>query len=749
MTTTTATNRQRSPEELSQGRTPLPRFECQGYEFHSIAISWKTSTELEFKGGIQATVTLDLAEFVLPPASFTNEKATRLLERKDLVQSILRTLDSYALNNRSTKSTPQALKALARNLSKLLEYGWLHGHYRISDWSTVHLRELAEQYAGGGWAHALNLQERFSQHLALAPSGYISYVEICKSVGTNSLRGDFVDVLKFESVANASRRDRATVNWSVTCSKERRHLSEKAILGVLEACTEFAKANGLGRPWEKTSRTARALATKDAAQTRSLTPDEVAGLMQRCIQHIENFSDPLIAAFQHLLNWRLQFPRQSNISLEQWDSALRASPAAKKLSELTGAQVGLSNTATSPSVNLYAVLTVFHTACFLPLAFMNGRRKDEILHSEIGLRADSLSVFDAELNLAVVTFFVEKTYQARVPFFVNSLTQKIILQLSKLSDIARQFESAHEFATPLEEYKRDSIFIIPDFRIFHGSANRIRIYQYLNGETEAWRLTKNWLMHQLGNLGAHTMRRAYALLHHYRYENTVLAALAQQLGHFFTESTTAYVTFTPNASHLVGAVWGPISVIQRQFQAEDFAQREQAVFDVGREKLEALVEAVMAADVYVAGGFAKLLRRYIQSISTAVSYANLNGTAKVKLVAAALSDKGHRPEPFIHGNCWRGASTSRHRGKCQSDEDQFADHSKATASVCNSCAYHSAVAQHTVNIRQDCANNEQRLLSMRKGTVEYLQLERQVFYSKEVIMLREERARCHLEQRSA
>lgn len=711
------------------------------YAFRCEAIRWSTEylNAIEVKGSKTKIKTIDLNDWVLPGTSFTGGMPTKLLSRPDLIHAVLRTLDSYIINNGISKSTTQHSVTIVSGLTKLIEYGWLNGLYTIDDWRTTDFEALGVVLSKGGWTKALNIHVRIEKGVANRPAGLLRHLDdVFSHVGTNVNKGDLRKTFSIKREGDKRTRVSDSV-WRVEALGEK-GVGAAGLVAYFSLFNNFCDANGKERPFAAASATAEELAGSADGRTASLSPDHLAQVMSNSLTYINAVAEPLLEAFRFLLDWRASKPYSDVIPLDAWQNAFSMSVARNALETVVKKPISIDYSAKEIGVNLYGVVTAFHTACFKMLAFMNSRRKDETCHDEFGLQKDSLSLADEILGLFKVSFYLEKTYRKRVNFYVNDITVNIIRYLTDLSALALRFEEVNEVSKKLPDESRNSIFLLPDVRNQHGSGNQIRWYQYLNpSDSSAWSYANEILNGSVGHTGSHVNRRAYALLFHYRYENGIMAALTQQFGHLCSGSTERYLTFMEDDKASLEE-WGDLSIGDRSALREDLLEREKEISKVSSEKLYELIVGVLSGEQAAGGHFSRLVKRYAHALAGEAEYSHLDLRATAKIAANYLIAKGHSHFPHKHAGCWRGTSQSKHRGQCQTKGERFANHARATAEKCDKCSYGHAIAQHTNNLRDDAELIERNIRALPNGSILENSMRSELSVTRRVIHLREERA---------
>ncbi|MET0035988.1 MAG: hypothetical protein ABW097_08800 [Candidatus Thiodiazotropha lotti] len=165
------------------------------------------------------------------------------------------------------------------------------------------------------------------------------------------------------------------------------------------------------------------------------------------------------------------------------------------------------------------IVRVVAAACFVVIASLTGRRKEEIYDLGEGC-------WDGNDDIGYyLTIYIEKTLRRYDRKPIPNLTQRAIALMESISAGAReinQSDSIWQYLTPEREIEiLGSAYAMDD--LFHLTLPEMR-------EESGWVFT------------AHQYRRFFALIYYYRYEDAHLGTLSYHLRHFDIEMTKRYVT---------------------------------------------------------------------------------------------------------------------------------------------------------------------------------------------------------------
>jgi hypothetical protein len=705
------------------------------------------------------------------PAGPTNPNPMQLRNRPEMCWTIVAALDTYLLRQKGSKSGHVVASDIVRYLTKLFEYFWLNGFYRIQDVPREAWEPLRKHLVRGGWVAALEIERRTIG--LLDSSNHIAHEFLRKGqrkATTFSVRTSFLSALG----TNIAARE---LQWAKTLLEQAagycprtgspaeyqriplKPMSQTMLLQVLRAFDTLADVQGpLGLTYLPTAN-AFEYAKKHGrkgGRTTNLSPEVAARLLAHSYKWVTDIGPKVVAlveacgvqfAFLHTpeFNNRYSTPASADaLRSQRANEILAALPEREELEILLGKKVrGLTKrTPQAQQVSLYALLNQLLSACFTVIALMNGRRKDEVSHEAIGLHRSCVRVVDAELGLAESEFYIEKTFRDYKWFFIGDITQRAIGLLQHLSDIAWGW-AIHVRGKP---EPRDRDFKIFCFPAFASSSKRGMLWFDFNANPGG--MASDFLAQALGDqaddfvVTPHMFRRGYGLIYHYRYENATLIALAQKYGHLDLGSTLHYVTNdanTPLGAH-AAAMWAAPKRTFADHQQQHFAVLAGEIDTVGREKLHTFVEQVVAGIGSFSGGFVRLVQRFHRRLSSHVDYGALKKTSQAQSLSTALLARGHSPHPYRHATCMAGAY--RRAAACTRDGRLARERSGPV--VCSGCAYSVIIQSHVEAMRED-ARELQGVIKQSKATVErdraecdLRNLERVIWLQTQRLMLNDE-----------
>lgn len=698
------------------------------------------------------TFEIDLASTWLPPTLWA-ETGTKLKERTDLLQLISNAVAVYLRRTGESKSTSVVVHSIVNTLCKFVEYGWLHHCYAASDWTPARAARLVDDLAKGGWQQALDLKERVERW-----AGGADVQQLESAVNRDGgLREDF---LREQLQTNAAGRELSCATGVIKVFLSGRTVKERQYTSrsddgmsqtMLRQCLSWINLladvpEGLPfTPYENVFKASHDLG-RPSGRTKNITPGEVGTLLKEGFAWVYGHSALIIALFEQLATAleREQISiadRESFVAAELRDSAIR-----ERIEDALGVRVAAARTRASLSneVTLQMLGQGVFDASFVVIGFMNARRSDEIQHPQIGIYHDALAIFDERLGLYECDFYLEKYRKDYKKFFVNGATVAAIKVLQRSAEVAARLRVCGGLptgagATPQE----NKITLIPRFTYHNRNSKAPEWFRFNAGPSGQSRFFfKRAFPEPIGwHLRPHMLRRAYALIYYYRYEDSELLALSLQLDHFSVDVTGHYLNeaSVPDGRVTLSA-YGRLTEKEKQMLDLEDGSVERELEAVHREKLHAFVSAAISTTDATMGGLGKLMRRFHAKLLMRLDYSGLAQHQQSETLTAMLEDRGHRLRPFRHGDCGAPAESSgKTLSRCFDREQNAIDRSKAGAELCHNCAYHRASAGHVLGLKQELHWMKGGLSSSPAGSLMYKKLSADIANLANVIAFYESR----------
>lgn len=675
----------------------------------------------------------------LPPSS-VNRAPIRMRERPELCRTVVATLNTYLLKQSQSKSTHVVVGDIAKFLIKLIEYCWLNGFYRIQDMPEAAWVELRKRLVTGGFVAALNIEERTVELLKTVRASDFLRSKHQSGHGTaEGVRSEFLELLGTNIssrelnwvrplLIQAQQDDQLAQSGEINRYKlyAAQAMSVTMLLQCLRAFNQLSEVDGpLGLGYLPTP-DADAFARKHGRQggrTPNITPKLASTLLKSAFEWIYDYGPVVVRLIEEIAillayyaspeaTKMFQDDPKKDSNLTTYLSAVRAkvlmsASSREELEQLLGLKIttySLRNKRKG-EISINAILNQLFTACFIVLATMNARRRDEVGHKVIGLHMQSLSVFDEQLGLAQCEFYIEKTIKDYEKFFINDVSRHSLELLKSIASVAWGW-AEHVNGAPIPEGREEKLFCYPAFSSVRSSST---VWYEFNQNQNG--MAREFLEGSLGekfenlSIAPHMFRRLYGIIYHYRYEDATLIALAKKYRHLDVTSVLRYVTngLELGADQHPLSLWSAGRKHDRRIDEIESIGAEMAV--VGKEKFRAFVESVIEGVESFAGQFAKLVGRFHGHLATKIDYSELEKEEKADRLSKALLSRGHFPEPFRDVTCMAG----RNRPRAACAKDGRLAHERAGAVVCSGCPYSLIISEHLEVMEEDAASLKARI----------------------------------------
>ncbi|RCW66877.1 hypothetical protein [Pseudorhodoferax soli] len=697
--------------EKSEASGAAPEFECVSrkirFDLASRTISVKRSI---VRADEEPWADLGV-QYAWMPASPLHPAPTKLVEHDQLFWLLVVSLDCYAAKQKGSKTFHTVVTDICRTLVKTFEYLWIEGFYDPRDAPEAVWQKLRTTLARGSWNAALRTEQRAINFVADNPNTAANYIyrnwkgkislrdEFREALGTN-IAGLETRALKSIVVQATSKRDDDDGRYKFGVAKQ---MSETMLIQTLRAHDLLGMLPERYRvktiPRESASGFAQENGRK-GNRTENIEPEVWAKVLVHAYKWIYDFGPFVVEAVRviaiHLepyFSTEMRLRADANESVASYRASLmrRALPKITEVQALSAA-IGLEITNYSRKENpdgetsVNAVLNQLLSSCFIVIASMNARRKDEVSGRAVGIYAGALKQIDPHRDVYECDFYVEKTVQDYVPFLVNNVSATAIQLVDDVAEVAwfwREAVNEQQGAAGRER----KVFFLPGF--VGGKKGKPIWFEFDANQDEP---AQAFIRDALGELAsqfkvkAHMFRRGYGLLYHYRYENATLVALSQKYGHLDLNSTRHYITngTETELGKTAAAKWAlPSNPVQRA-QLDQRKEMQAEIEDVGLGKLENFVRDVIGGARTFGGGFSKLVARYHRILSARVDYDQMSLAAQAKSLMASLVDRGHTSHPLKTNTCWAGRN--RKHAACGVKKEAVA-RENASAMVCSRCPY--------------------------------------------------------------
>lgn len=659
------------------------------------------------------------------PASLISEQPTKLRQHPHICIAIAMTLDAHLLRQRWCKTTAEVAAELALNYVKFSEYCWLNNIHKFSDWPFALWDKLLEKYSAGGWSLALDISERAHKAISGMSKQDLDKISRWNDKSINIKRTEVARLLG-TSVSQIETRPIRTEIMSryhvlgyhldQELPPVREGMSYKRVLML---CTELIKLADLPTPYglqNIPAFSANNFAKKNGKppnRTKNISPDSLATLLTEGFKWIETYGPAILKMNVSLVESAHCMKQEGLSHREKCTIALKSIAEREVVESLLNVKVtSLQSDRFDAETSVVSLSKMLQTACFFVIAIMNGRRRDEVAGKVVGLKTQSLEVIDKTLSLYECLFYIEKTDMQYIPFYVNEITYKAFKILEKLSKNA--WFNSHG-SPPREEH---SLFICLNFI---GASPKPAWYRAsTTGKGDARHfLKRSYSTSEAPDINPHMFRRAYAIVFHYRYENALLQALAQQLRHRDLNQTLHYV-FDPGTRSLndrAEFLWKiPKEEISRARNSHA-NELQEAVNEVGREKIESVVLEILSGTARSSGGFMRLIQKFHSRLSNMLDYRDSDLRNQSARLSKLLLDRGHSTIPFGHGDC--NAGIARPAARCYSRNTKLLQQENASPHICHNCPYHRCTSVHLDGLEHEHKLMKREIAELQADSIKY------------------------------
>jgi hypothetical protein len=663
----------------------------------------------------------DLSKFWLP-ANRLYPSPQRLTSQPHLAAAAVLAVNDYWTVADSEKGQHTRALDLLAAIAKFFEYCWLNSKYRLDQLSEVDFTSLANDLAQGGWQFALNIRSRLKSYClttnvdeinSLFTKESINTVRFCEVIATN-VRGRepkiYLEALKeINSTGNQIEREEAVSQAFVRVMSHRPSVSMlRGIFQHINRLYHIPFDLGLNFvPYPKTVSTAKKLG-RQGGRTRNIGAQEATQMFAESFRWIYRYGPPLVKLVDEMCESVIKaYTEGREVLGYDLDALLKRSENAIWLNSKLPFQIEHVDIVKRKrkGISVRSALLNLFSGCFFLIGVMNGRRRDEISHRKYGLHSGMASVVNRDLKLFSAEFYIEKSLCDYLTFYVNEVTFDAITLLESLEKCFDKVDEAMGIrqadAVPA---RQRTLFSYRRFGRIKGVNEKRCWYNFDVRPDEG---ASGFISLALGqpdgfDLAPHMLRRAYALIFVYRYKNSTLQALAQQLVHLDLSMSMTYVTdpaFIDNASS-IAEKFDVTREERRIAYAREFADIQNEIALVSDELLVETVLEVLSGQP-CAGGYARFIKKIYSKFSTHVEFDGKDLAETSKALSGIMKARGHSPKTMEHGQCMAGTTSSTHIAKCRNRHSGELQRKMASANTCASCIYHHTNADYLKNLRAD------------------------------------------------
>ncbi|QPK62574.1 hypothetical protein IVG45_17220 [Methylomonas sp. LL1] len=342
----------------------------------------------------------------------------------------------------------------------------------------------------------------------------------------------------------------------------------------------------------------------------------------------------------------------------------------------------------SAAISLMHLIAIIQGACCIVILFLNGRRIGEIADKSTGLRTTDLYKINEELGIFLCNFYIEKTYQDRHLFYVNRSTacaiQLLVDMKVALSDLMMKPNNVNLFS------------ICNPVPLMRSINLNLRYFNFgeINSVLSIFTLTNYLYPDGAPDLASHMGRRFFALLYHYRYDNSDLLSLKQHLRHFTIVMTKVYITdpdFRDEAKNIAATIGNrkDVTLVEKKLVDSlelEYKKLEDEIEAVGKERLTDVITRIISGD-QSGGGFPRYIRKLFRRFASDINFVNSPAEVQGQIISERLQAQGYKPNCMPHGQCNAPTKRNALNARCRDEENQT-NTQRACASLCRECPYH-------------------------------------------------------------
>ncbi|WP_304351419.1 hypothetical protein [Comamonas testosteroni] len=695
---------------------------------------------------------IDLDDYFLPATRLVRQ--CKLSEEPELAIATVLAVDTYLSSVKDTKEPHTTVVAIVSTIAKCWEWGRLNGIYRVADWTAGHFRALEKQLVQGRWALALKGESRIQQFLSTGPApDSIAWVnkQLSLNSGLKRMLGTNLSAQELACGRNSIHRY-VQPNLLVGGWLDNSTPTQPGFSWLRTTFWHVNLLSGLAAPYAlkltpfpEPQVRAKRLAVS-SARTPTLSVDHAIGMLvysKKCVDQYSGLICDLVYEVGRIAFEADQAKRSKKARLRLigrlWDKSLVRACFA----EILGCDIFISSCSRDGRMTVPMLVDILMSSCFIQIAALNARRKDEVIHKTLGIRRDSMSPINEELGVYTGVFYIEKTLKSYAPYFVNQATFNAYSAMRKLEEAQLAVEALFTGEERSVESMSHSMFWS---RSFAPTVNRLQSRVWFTFSFNQRSAGRFFTAAALGKgvlqpgSNAHIFRRFYAIIFLYRFEHGGLLALRYQLAHLNCEMTKQYVT-----SAMVDAVDARIPIALRRppeavlAMIEDDRQAlEEVVQEVGREKLLSVIEGLLGGQQAFSGGFPRLVERLHRRLLADLDYSAMDAERQARRLQQRLLGRGHALRPLPHADC--AAGTSKARGaKCSNSKGSGLAPENASANICCTCPYSWTSKGHIEGLKLDLKVLDDDVATAPPGTLLHDSLLTSRVNLQQAIWLHEER----------
>lgn len=694
---------------------------------------------------------LDLDCYFLPETRLVPQ--CKLSEQTDLGIATVLAVDTYLCGAPGSKATHVTVTGMVSAITKCWEWGRLNGIYRAEDWNASHFRLLEKQLAQGRWPVALHAESRIQDCLNTRPPPKLI---VRMFLGEFTVRRALKRLLGTNMSLKELNCGRSIICGYVGGTPPVGGWGEKyapiqpsakwlaSSFWMLNLLSGLPKSYGFKlTPFPNPRERAQKMG-KPNARTPTLSVDQAIAMMVHSVKVVDQHSE-VICDLVREVGRIIYEAGQAEVNQTKYRSLValnwRQSLVRIRAVEILGHDISIVSRCDRELMSVPKVVESLISACFVQIAILNARRKDEIIHKSFGLRRDSMSVINEELGVFEGQFYIEKTLKSYAPYFVNQATYSAFSVLKKLEEAQLAVEALFTGEARDPESMSHSMFWMRNVAMSNKLMSRVWFSFSFGTRGAGLDFTTAALGEGASTIrgGVHVFRRFYGIIYLYRFEHGGLLSLRYQLAHRSCEMTKQYVT-----SAMIDAVESRIPIAMRRPSDavraavdEDWQALDEVIQEVASEKLLSVIKGLLDGHAF-SGGFPRLVERLHRRLLGELDYSAMDTARQARRLQQRLMGRGHALRPLPHADC--AAGTSKARGaKCSNNKVSGPAPENATAKVCSTCPYSWTSGGHIEGLKLDLKVLDDDIAVVPQGTLLHDSLSTSRVNLQEAIWLHEER----------
>lgn len=649
---------------------------------------------------------ISLKRFVLPPNS-VYATPTKLVDNSTLFLATVYAISEYSRTTPSSKSKANRIAYILTTIVKFMEYIWLNDTFDLKSLSPETITKLPNHLANGGWHEALNIGERLSDFFTTAND--LDHPIFTSTNSKVSVSSSGFQQAIFTNIAGKEtylyfdhiQRFKEIKGWPFTVITQKEILAPcmnySALRQTLEALNflyRIPTPYRLGQiPYPEYSRLSKKL-TRTPGRTKNINSYGAGKMVEEALSLLYEQSEVILQVINYAGSC-LSNDDGRDLQTKYNDIA--------RYAESINFPSTTKNLYGSPSIITTRILNNLTrdllTACFITIAVLNARRRDEITHRKFGIFFGACTIYNAESRIYEIMFYIEKNRKDYLPFYVGDATKKATEILEKLQLIYNN----SEYTTHSTGKTKDPDIVLFRYKLFSTSGYSDSYTDY-SFETYNSGQAHHFISSRLGfeiHATPHMFRRLYCTIFINQHEFPHLPSLSQQLQHDCLATTQIYITspLTQSEASTLSRVYDwnieEYTDTHKDHNIDIAKYMDEAV----KEKFSEIIYLIISND-RVSGGYSKMVRVLFRRLQKSIIFKGLDDRQKIDKFIEKLSSRGHAPSPFKHAQCVAGTNKTKSRSKCYESTDDSLHKENANPQLCSNCPFSFTSPEHVKGLEQ-------------------------------------------------